>query len=277
MVRRRELMHGKTSTVHHDGAGVFRGVTQPFAAGRYHSLVDRAAAAARASSSAAHTEDGTVMGVRHRALPIHGVQFHPESVLTGRGTQAAAQLPGDVMFAALIEKLQRREDLTVDEAAAAMDEIMDGRAQPAQIAGLLIALAMKGERPAEIVGLARTMRARATKLSREYRDVFDTCGTGGDRAAHLQRLDGRGAGGRGVRRDASPSTATARSRAGAAAPTSSRRWASTSRRRRPSSSAAWRRPASRSSSRRRSIRRCVTRRRRGRSWACGRRSICSDR
>ncbi|HEY7498931.1 MAG TPA: anthranilate phosphoribosyltransferase [Vicinamibacterales bacterium] len=86
------------------------------------------------------------------------------------------------MFSALIEKLQRRQDLTVDEAAAAMDEIMEGRAQPAQIAGLLIALAMKGERPSEVVGLARTMRARATKLSRVPSEVFDTCGTGGDRA-----------------------------------------------------------------------------------------------
>jgi anthranilate phosphoribosyltransferase len=86
------------------------------------------------------------------------------------------------MFSALIEKLQRRQDLTVDEAAAAMDEIMEGRAQPAQIAGLLVALAMKGERPSEVVGLARTMRARATRLAREHADVFDTCGTGGDRA-----------------------------------------------------------------------------------------------
>ena len=86
------------------------------------------------------------------------------------------------MFAPLIEKLQRREDLTADEAAGAMGEIMDGRAQPAQIAGLLIALAMKGERPAEIVGLARAMRARAVTLSRPFNDAFDTCGTGGDRA-----------------------------------------------------------------------------------------------
>ena len=86
------------------------------------------------------------------------------------------------MFPTLIEKLQRRQDLTVDEASAAMDEIMEARAQPAQIAGLLIGLAMKGERPAEVVGLARTMRARATRLSRDFRPVFDTCGTGGDRA-----------------------------------------------------------------------------------------------
>ena len=86
------------------------------------------------------------------------------------------------MFSILLEKLQRRQDLGVDEAAAALEEIMDGRAQPSQIAGLLMALAMKGERPAEIVGLARTMRSRATKLSREFAPVFDTCGTGGDRA-----------------------------------------------------------------------------------------------
>jgi anthranilate phosphoribosyltransferase len=86
------------------------------------------------------------------------------------------------MFPALIDKLQRRQDLSVDEAAAAMDEIMEGRAQPAQIAGLLIALAMKGARPSEVVGLARTMRARATRLSRDFHPVFDTCGTGGDRA-----------------------------------------------------------------------------------------------
>jgi anthranilate phosphoribosyltransferase len=86
------------------------------------------------------------------------------------------------MFSELIDKLQRRQDLTRDEAAAAMDAIMEGRAQPAQIAGLLIGLSMKGERPAEIVGLAQTMRNRATRLSRNHAPVFDTCGTGGDRA-----------------------------------------------------------------------------------------------
>jgi anthranilate phosphoribosyltransferase len=86
------------------------------------------------------------------------------------------------MIPLLLEKLLRREDLTTEEAAAAMDEIMEGRVQPSQIAGLLVALAMKGERPAEIVGFARAMRARATRLSREYAPVFDTCGTGGDRA-----------------------------------------------------------------------------------------------
>ena len=84
VVRAPQLMHGKVSVVQHDGRGVFRGLSQPFTAGRYHSLViadplpDDLEAAAR-------TEDGTLMGVRHRRFPIHGVQFHPESVLTDEG------------------------------------------------------------------------------------------------------------------------------------------------------------------------------------------------
>jgi anthranilate phosphoribosyltransferase len=86
------------------------------------------------------------------------------------------------MFQGLIDKLTRHEDLTSDEAAAAMAEIMDGRAAPAHIAALLVGLAMKGERPAEIYGLARTMRAHAVQVSRRYDEVFDTCGTGGDRS-----------------------------------------------------------------------------------------------
>lgn len=86
------------------------------------------------------------------------------------------------MFAVLLEKLQRREDLSVDEATGAMAEIMEGRAASSHIAGFLVGLGMKGERPAEIVGLARAMRSRATPLPRAAGapDVFDTCGTGGD-------------------------------------------------------------------------------------------------
>jgi anthranilate phosphoribosyltransferase len=86
------------------------------------------------------------------------------------------------MFPELIDKLTRREDLTSDEAAAAMAEVMEGRAAEAQIAGFLVGLAMKGERPAEIVGLARTMRAHAVAISRRFDRVFDCCGTGGDRS-----------------------------------------------------------------------------------------------
>jgi anthranilate phosphoribosyltransferase len=86
------------------------------------------------------------------------------------------------VFSALLEKVLRHTDLTADEAAGAMQDVMQGRASPAALAGLLTALAMKGERPAEIVGFAQTMRANAVPLAASAGDVFDTCGTGGDRS-----------------------------------------------------------------------------------------------
>ena len=80
------LLHGKTSTVEHDGRGVFAGLTEPFPAGRYHSLaVDAASVPGALEVAATAREDGTIMAVRHRTWPVHGVQFHPESVLTGEG------------------------------------------------------------------------------------------------------------------------------------------------------------------------------------------------
>jgi anthranilate synthase/aminodeoxychorismate synthase-like glutamine amidotransferase len=86
VIRASQLMHGKTSSIQHDGRGVFRGLQQPFVAGRYHSLVV-AEPLPEPLEMAARTEDGTIMGVRHRTFPVHGVQFHPESVLTGEGRQ----------------------------------------------------------------------------------------------------------------------------------------------------------------------------------------------
>jgi anthranilate phosphoribosyltransferase len=86
------------------------------------------------------------------------------------------------VFAELLETLRRHEDLTTEEAAGAMARIMDGEAQPAHMAALLMALALKGERPSEMVGFARTMRDRAVRLPTDVPGVFDTCGTGGDGA-----------------------------------------------------------------------------------------------
>ncbi len=86
VIRARTPMHGKTSTVVHDGKGVFAGVAPSFPAGRYHSLVIAAdRVPAELDVSARTADDGTIMGVRHRSYPVHGVQFHPESVLTEVG------------------------------------------------------------------------------------------------------------------------------------------------------------------------------------------------
>ena len=84
VVRAPVLMHGKVSSVQHDGRGVFAGVSQPFVAGRYHSLIV-ADPPPDALEITARTDEGIIMGLRHREWPVHGVQFHPESVLTGEG------------------------------------------------------------------------------------------------------------------------------------------------------------------------------------------------
>jgi anthranilate synthase/aminodeoxychorismate synthase-like glutamine amidotransferase len=79
-------MHGKTSMIVHDGRGVFSGILEPFEAGRYHSLVIASDSVPDALEVSARTKDGgTIMAVRHKTYPVHGVQFHPESVLTEEG------------------------------------------------------------------------------------------------------------------------------------------------------------------------------------------------
>ncbi|MCA0294797.1 MAG: aminodeoxychorismate/anthranilate synthase component II [Actinobacteria bacterium] len=85
-----ELLHGKTSLVHHDGRGVFAGLPNPFTATRYHSLALDPATVPDDLEVSATTDSGVIMAVRHRALPIESVQFHPESVLTEGGYQMLA-------------------------------------------------------------------------------------------------------------------------------------------------------------------------------------------
>jgi anthranilate synthase/aminodeoxychorismate synthase-like glutamine amidotransferase len=85
VVRAPQVMHGKTSTITHDGRGVFVGLPNPFTATRYHSLVVERASVPDALEVSAESEDGLVMGLRHREFPIEGVQFHPESILTESG------------------------------------------------------------------------------------------------------------------------------------------------------------------------------------------------
>ena len=85
VVRAGRLMHGKTSLIHHDGRGVFAGLPNPFEAGRYHSLIAERERIPADLEVTAWTAEGEIMGVRHRSLPIEGVQFHPESILTPDG------------------------------------------------------------------------------------------------------------------------------------------------------------------------------------------------
>ena len=90
VVRAPAVMHGKTSLVHHDGKGLLAGLPEPFEATRYHSLVVAADSVPPVLEVTARTDDGVVMALRHRELPVEGVQFHPESILTHAGHQLLA-------------------------------------------------------------------------------------------------------------------------------------------------------------------------------------------
>ena len=85
VVRAKKIMHGKTSKIHHDRKTIFRGLPQDFEATRYHSLIVERRSLPHCLEISAETSDGVIMGLRHRQFPVEGVQFHPESVLTGAG------------------------------------------------------------------------------------------------------------------------------------------------------------------------------------------------
>ena len=87
VVRAKELMHGKTSMIYHDGDSVFKGLANPFEATRYHSLIVKKESLPNCLEVTAWTEEGIIMGLKHKELNVHGVQFHPESIMTDSGKQ----------------------------------------------------------------------------------------------------------------------------------------------------------------------------------------------
>jgi len=104
-----ELLHGKTSLVHHDGSGVLHGLPSPFTATRYHSLTIDPPTVTADLVTTAHTGSGVIMAVRHRTLPLEGVQFHPESVLTQGGHRLLANW---LQTCGLVDAVERSEGLS---------------------------------------------------------------------------------------------------------------------------------------------------------------------
>lgn len=191
VTKTKRIMHGKTSPIFHDGKTILNDVENPFEATRYHSLaVPREGLSADLEVSA-WTDDGEVMGIRHRSYPLEGIQFHPESILTKEGRKILMNFldiskkineKRSVMGA--IDKVANKIDLSEKEMLRVMEAIMDGRVTPAQIAAFITALRMKGETVDEITGAARCMRSRALPIRLPTgRALVDTCGTGGDRSS----------------------------------------------------------------------------------------------
>ncbi len=191
--RAARLMHGKTSSVNHNGQGIFKDIPSPFEGMRYHSLIVHEPVPAELEVLAT-TNEGEIMALKHREHPTYGVQFHPESILTEHGKKLLknfldlkpAPIAGGelTMLKPFIAKTINRIDLTADEAQEAMNVIMTGQATPAQIGAYITALRMKGETIPEITGSVRAMRANAVKVQLPQTDepVYDIVGTGGDGA-----------------------------------------------------------------------------------------------
>jgi anthranilate synthase/phosphoribosyltransferase len=186
VVRAEKLMHGKTSMIRHDGKTVFSGLESPLEVGRYHSLVVDPATVPDCLEVSATSEDGEIMALRHRELPVEGVQFHPESILTPQGrTMLHSFLTGresGMRIKEGIDKVIGGKDLSQDEADDMMRSVMSGMATPAQIAAFLTGLRLKGETVDEITGFARLMRQKVKKIKPPEGMLVDTCGTGGDRS-----------------------------------------------------------------------------------------------
>jgi anthranilate phosphoribosyltransferase len=187
------LMHGKTSRVRHDGRSVFEGVPADFEATRYHSLCVDPATIPDELEVSAWSADGVVMGLRHRALPVEGVQFHPESVLTVEGPRIVRNWvrrclaphpppPGVCVIQPIQQVLAEGGTLTEAQAESAMHLMLRGEATPEQIAALLMGLRSRGETLDEIVGFTRVMREYAVKVDTGDLEPIDLCGTGGDHA-----------------------------------------------------------------------------------------------
>ncbi|MFQ5887876.1 MAG: gamma-glutamyl-gamma-aminobutyrate hydrolase family protein, partial [Candidatus Hydrothermarchaeales archaeon] len=184
--RANTIMHGKTSTIEHDGKTIYKGLKNPITATRYHSLAIKEVSLPQDLIITARSrDDNTIMGVRHKEYPVEGVQFHPESILTNTGKEMIKNFlyhEKVVRMKEYINKLIGQQNLEKEEAEEAMKTIMSGGATDAQIAAFLTALRLKGETVDEISACAKIMRDFAATIYPKVGDTLvDTCGTGGDK------------------------------------------------------------------------------------------------
>ena len=197
-----ELMHGKMSKIFIKNTDpLFDGLEEEIYAARYHSLVVDAESVPDCLEVLGTDEAGQVMALKHKEMPVYGIQFHPESILTEMGMRILENFLTDVAgidienrkkeidmttmnqetLKPFLAKIVEGNHLTTEESYKAMDCIMSGNATEAQIASFLTGLRMNGETPEEITGFARVMRAKAAVVPEET-EAIDIVGTGGDLA-----------------------------------------------------------------------------------------------
>ncbi len=180
-----EILHGKASSIEHDGQAMFAGLTNPLPVARYHSLVGSNIPAGLTIN--AHF-NGMVMAVRHDADRVCGFQFHPESILTTQGARlleqtlawAQQKLEPTNTLQPILEKLYQAQTLSQQESHQLFSAVVRGELKPEQLAAALVSMKIRGEHPNEIAGAATALLENAAPFPRPDYLFADIVGTGGD-------------------------------------------------------------------------------------------------
>ena len=180
-----EILHGKASSIEHDGQAMFAGLSNPLPVARYHSLVGSNIPAGLTIN--AHF-NGMVMAVRHDADRVCGFQFHPESILTTQGARlleqtlawALQKLEQTNTLQPILEKLYQAETLSQQESHQLFSAVVRGEVKPEQLAAALVSMKVRGEHPQEIAGAATALLENAAPFPRPDYPFADIVGTGGD-------------------------------------------------------------------------------------------------
>ena len=171
-----EILHGKASSIEHDGQAMFTGLSNPLPVARYHSLVGSNIPAGLTIN--AHF-NGMVMAVRHDADRVCGFQFHPESILTTQGARLQ-KLEQTNTLQPILEKLYQAETLSQQESHQLFSAVVRGEVKPEQLAAALVSMKVRGEHPQEIAGAATALLENAAPFPRPDYPFADIVGTGGD-------------------------------------------------------------------------------------------------
>ena len=184
IVQAKYIRHGIVENIKLDGRGLFRSIGKSAKFTRYHSLVADESTLPQDFEVTARAKDGDIMGVRHKTLPIEGIQFHPESIASEHGAALLSAFINyrrdNIVVADCLNQLIAKKDLSEDQAAFFMDNVTDGSMDERAMAGILVAMASKGIAVSEMIGCARTLLQKKRELPIERTGLAEIVGTGGD-------------------------------------------------------------------------------------------------
>ena len=184
IVQAKFIKHGIVEEIKLDGKGLFRSIGKSAKFTRYHSLVADEQTLNPDFEVTARAADGDIMGVRHKTLPIEGIQFHPESIASQAGKELLSSFINyrreNLNVAEYLNQLIAKKDLTEEQAAFFMENVTDGSMDERAMAAILVAMAAKGPSVSEMIGCAKALLKKKKDLPLEKNGIAEIVGTGGD-------------------------------------------------------------------------------------------------